>query len=295
MSDKVVMVGGRHATLDLSDFVLKSEVPGGDPGQIVVNSAAPGGDPGLTVHQKAMSGDLVFKCAPATVNAEISDQNVGVKQVIAYDIAGTVAGDGTGDLTITFNSNALDEAWTDDVTLANSDNATAIATKLETALKDTGGPCNAGTGAFTLVRSTARLTFTANDEAADDATLALVIGDFSGTADPAITATEHEDSAVAGVAPYSRDVLVTLETAEGETHEWFSGTVPVTVEEGTGGDGVASIATVNPAMVNGQMTIAVTLQKTWAENDTNTLNVTQKTVLGYTVAAKTSVETSKDT
>jgi hypothetical protein len=48
-------------------------------------------------------------------------------------------------------------------------------------------------------------------------------------------------------------------------------------------------------MVNGQMTIAVTLQKTWAENDTNTLNVTQKTVLGYTVAAKTSVETSKDT
>ena len=288
--DLVTMVGGRRYYRPLSDFLLKEEVPGADYEQIVKQDD-------LDMSKKAMSGDLVFKCDPAEADAEIDDQNVGVAQVIAYDIAGAVGGTGTGDLTITVTSAALEEAWTDDVTLANSDNATAIATKIEAALEATGGPCHSSTGVMTVARSTARLTLTMNNEAANDATLALEIGDFSGTADPAITATEHEDSAVAGVAPYTRDVVVTLEDAEGNLHDWFTGTVPVTVAETTNGDGVASIATVNPTMTSGTMTIAVTLQKTWAAGvpDTNTLSVSEKTILGYTVAAKTSVETSIDT
>ena len=92
---------------------------------------------------------------------------------------------------------------------------------------------------------------------------------------------------------YTREVVIKLVNTAGDTLA-YNGEVAVVVTADTAGDGDASLVGDNPIMTNGVATATVALTGTYAAADTNTLTVSQKTILGVTVSAATSVETSED-
>ena len=144
---------------------------------------------------------------------------------------------------------------------------------------------------FAVTVSGAVVTLTKKIEAENDDTM-----DFAVETDTAEFSAEDDLDAVVeitaeGVAQYTRDVLVQLVDTDSNVHGWFSGVVPVTIADNA--DGTASIATTNPTMTSGEMTVTVSLAGDWVASKTNTLTVSAKTILGYTVAAKTSIETSE--
>jgi hypothetical protein len=243
--------------------------------------------------RKAMSGDIAFKCTPATLNKAIASQNVGVAQAMIYTIGGAVAEAGAGNINVTVTAAGLTGgAKTVSVAVANSDDAAAIATAIKTALEADAAIAHATTGMFTIAINSAELTFTKKTEAANDATMAFAVVTDTATFAEGSDLSATAGAKTAGVVPYTRSVLVELVTAADEKHTWFNGVVPITIAETTAGSGVASIATTSPSMVNGAMTITVTCQGVWAAADINTLTISQATICGATVAAKTSVETS---
>lgn len=250
-----------------------------------------GFDERLDMLAKAMSGDIAFKCTPATVNAEIDAQNVGVAQAMVYTIAGAVESDGAGDIDVTVTAAGLTGgSKTVSVAVSNSDDDEAIATAIKTALDLDADIGHADTGMFTITRDGADLTFTKKTEAVNDVTMKLEVETDTAVFETETPLSATAGSPTAGVAPYTRDVLVQLVDSEGNVHTWFNGTVPITIADNA--DGTASVETTDPVMVNGEMIIAVELQGTWVADKTNTLTASEKTILGYTVAAKTSVETS---
>jgi hypothetical protein len=90
---------------------------------------------------------------------------------------------------------------------------------------------------------------------------------------------------------WTRDVLVELKTAAGEVHDWFSADITTGVSIADDGGGTASIPSTTLTIVNGKAVITISgTEATWANGETDTLTVAEATVLGYTVAAKTSVE-----
>lgn len=92
---------------------------------------------------------------------------------------------------------------------------------------------------------------------------------------------------------YTRDVVIQLVNTAGDILA-YNGEVAVVVTASTAGDGDASLVGDSLIMVNGVATATVALTGTYAAADTNTLTVSQKTILGVTVSAATSVETSED-
>lgn len=92
---------------------------------------------------------------------------------------------------------------------------------------------------------------------------------------------------------WTRSVLVELQTAAGEVHTWFNKAITSGVSIGdTSGAGTASIVSTTLTIVNGKAVIVVSGDAaSWAAAETDTLTVAQATILGYTVAQKTSVET----
>jgi hypothetical protein len=252
--------------------------------------AASGDVSKITQIEKALSGDLAFKCTPPTITTAATAQNVGTQQKIDATIAGSVTSSGGGNIDVTVTADGLDDgSKTVAVTVENSDDEEAVALAIQTALAADTDISDGGSGLFTVTVSGAVVTLTKNVEAANDDTM-----DFTIDTD---TAEFEEDDPLevtleetAGVAPYTRTVKVQLVDSDDNVHTWFNGVVPVTIADNA--DGTASIATQNPEMVNGEMDIVVTLTGTWAGSKTNTLSVSQKTILGYTVSAKTSVETS---
>ncbi len=122
----------------------------------------------------------------------------------------------------------------------------------------------------------------ADEEAADD--------DISFDVTPATVTADIADQNEEG---YTRDVVIKLVNTAGDTLA-YNGEVAVVVAADTAGDGDASLVGDNPIMVNGVATATVALTGTYAAADTNTLTVSQKTILGVTVSAATSVETSED-
>ena len=249
---------------------------------------------------KAMSGDLVFAVEPDAVDTDIVDQNIGMAQVIDVDITnGTVTNDGAGNIDVTVTAEGMPNSpKTVSVAVGNDDGPTLIATAIETALDTDADIGDGATGFFTVTRNEAVLTLTANLEAANDETMDVsIVTDSAVFGDEAAALAYTVTEAEAGVAPYVRTVEVKLETAEGDLHAWFSGEVPVTIGYVTGGDGAASLEDAlgtSPVMENGVMQVPITLRGTWAGTDTNTLTVTEKTILGYTVSEETSIETSTD-
>jgi hypothetical protein len=250
-----------------------------------------GFDERLDMMGKALSGDIAFKCTPATVSTKIASQNVGTQQAMVYTIGGAVASDGAGNIDVTVTAAGLNEgSKTVSVAVANSDNAAAIATAIKSALDLDADIGHSSTGMFSVTRSGADLTFTKKTEAVNDVTMKLEVETDTAVFETETPLSATAGSPTAGVAPYTRDVLVQLVDSEGNVHTWFNGTVPITIADNA--DGTASVETTDPVMVNGEMIIAVELQGTWVADKTNTLTASEKTILGYTVAAKTSVETS---
>jgi hypothetical protein len=93
-------------------------------------------------------------------------------------------------------------------------------------------------------------------------------------------------------AAWTREVVVTLETAAGEVHTWFNKSIASGRSVGDTGGGTASIASTTLVVVDGKNVTTVSgTEATWANTETDTLTITAATILGVTVGAKTSVET----
>lgn len=121
-------------------------------------------------------------------------------------------------------------------------------------------------------------------------------GDIVAAATPATPGSSAAAVAAAiggAAAKFTRTVTIKLQDAAGNVHDWFNGQLGITIAEVTAGDGVAAIAAgaTKATFVEGVATVVVEYTGTWALGDTSTLTLTQATVLGYTVAAKTSVDT----
>ena len=99
------------------------------------------------------------------------------------------------------------------------------------------------------------------------------------------------NTAIAGDG-FSRDVAITLKNTAGDLLP-FNGSLPVSIASVTDGDGVADIdSATTVTFVNGSASITVNYTGTWAAADTCTLTVgNTSSILGYSVANKTSVDT----
>lgn len=94
-------------------------------------------------------------------------------------------------------------------------------------------------------------------------------------------------------AAWTRTVYVELQTAAGELHEWFTDAIASGVSiADTSTAGTASIPSTTLTITNGRGSVVVSGDEAdWLDGETDTLTVAEATILGYTVAAKTSVET----
>lgn len=94
-------------------------------------------------------------------------------------------------------------------------------------------------------------------------------------------------------AAWTRTVKIKLVDALGRTHTWFNKAIATGVSIGdTSSAGTATIPSTTLTFVDGEATVVVSgSAAAWVAAETNTLTVAQATILGYTVASKTSVET----
>jgi hypothetical protein len=92
-------------------------------------------------------------------------------------------------------------------------------------------------------------------------------------------------------AAWSRDVTITLQNAAGDVHDWYTADLTVAIAD-TSGAGTASVVDLTPAMVNGVCVVAVSGDAAlWDVGETDTLTVSDQTIMGYVVAGGTSVQT----
>lgn len=92
---------------------------------------------------------------------------------------------------------------------------------------------------------------------------------------------------------WTRKVLITLETASGDIHTWFNNSITsgISISE-TSTAGTATIPSTTLVFSQGKAEVTITgSAHSWLDTETDTLTVAQATILGYTVASKTSVET----
>ena len=94
-------------------------------------------------------------------------------------------------------------------------------------------------------------------------------------------------------AAWTRTVVVALQSAAGEIHTWFNKAITTGVSVGdTSTAGTATIPSTTLTFVDGKATVVVSGDAAaWLTTETDTLTVAQATIMGYTIAAKTSVET----
>ena len=112
-------------------------------------------------------------------------------------------------------------------------------------------------------------------------------GDMVFTVTPATLTTDATEAA------RTRVVNIVLASADGVVHEWFNKAITSGVSiADTSTAGTATIASTTLTFVNGSASVTVSCDAAaWVAEETDTLTVAQATILGYTVAAKTSVET----
>lgn len=92
---------------------------------------------------------------------------------------------------------------------------------------------------------------------------------------------------------WTRDVLVELQSADGKLHDWFTKSIANgnSIAD-TSTAGTASIASTTLSIVNGKAVVTVSGDEAdWLDTETDTYTVAEAIILGYTIAAKTSVET----
>jgi hypothetical protein len=123
------------------------------------------------------------------------------------------------------------------------------------------------------------------------ADLALIktalIGDMVFTVSPTTVNRTHTSAA------WSRTVAIALKTAAGAVHTWFTGDITSGLSiADTSTAGTASITGTTLSIVNGEATVIVDGDAAaWLATETDTLTIEEATILGYTVAEATSVQT----
>lgn len=92
---------------------------------------------------------------------------------------------------------------------------------------------------------------------------------------------------------WTRTVLIELKNTAGQIHTWFNKAIATGVSiADTSTAGTATIPSTTLTFVNGKATVVVSGDaQAWLNAETDTLTIAAATVLGYTVASKTSVET----
>lgn len=120
-----------------------------------------------------------------------------------------------------------------------------------------------------------------------NAMAAALAGDLVFKCYPATVSTAHISTA------RTRQVKVQLETAAGDVHTWFNKAITTGVSiADTSTAGAATIPSTTLTFVNGVASVTVSCDaNAWLATETNTLTVAQATIMGYTIATKTSVET----
>lgn len=100
-------------------------------------------------------------------------------------------------------------------------------------------------------------------------------------------------SAPSASGGWTRTVTITATNTAGDTHDWLNAAFANKLSVGdTSTAGTASIASTTLTFVDGVASVVVTGDDAdWADTETDTLTVASITVLGYTVAGGTSVET----
>jgi hypothetical protein len=98
---------------------------------------------------------------------------------------------------------------------------------------------------------------------------------------------------VATAAAWQRTVTLTLMNSLGDVHTWANLTIDAVLEATT--DSAAGAVTIEDTAAvfeNGVCTVVVSGDESaWLADETNTLTVSDLTILGYTVSGGTSVET----
>lgn len=94
-------------------------------------------------------------------------------------------------------------------------------------------------------------------------------------------------------AAWTRNVIIELQDADGNVHDWFNSAISSGVAiADTSTAGTATIPATTLTIVNGRAVVVVSGDEAaWLDTETDTLTVAEATILGYTIAAKTSVET----
>jgi len=112
-------------------------------------------------------------------------------------------------------------------------------------------------------------------------------GDLVMVIEPETVTTDATDAA------WTRDVTITIETSNGDVHEWLTADYTTTLSIDEKSDaGTASIESTTLSIVNGKAVVTVSGdEEDWLADDTDTLTVDEITVLGSTVTGGTSVET----
>ena len=112
-------------------------------------------------------------------------------------------------------------------------------------------------------------------------------GDIVMVIDPETVAPAPTSSA------WTRNVKISIQSAAGEVHEWLNQSYTTTLAiADTSTAGTASITSTTLTLVNGEATVVVSGDaQDWLDTETDTLTVSNITVLGYTVTGGTSVET----
>ena len=121
----------------------------------------------------------------------------------------------------------------------------------------------------------------------------LKIRDKAMAGDIVMSVTPATVTPVPTSAAWTRNVVVSIESAAGEVHQWLSGTYATTLSVGdTSTAGTASIVATTLTIVNGQATVVVSGDaQDWLNTETDTLTVANITVLGVTVTGGASIET----
>jgi hypothetical protein len=129
-----------------------------------------------------------------------------------------------------------------------------------------------------------------------DLKAAAMSGDMVLVCTPATLGTAAS-AVVAAVAAagnkYTRTVAVTLETAAGERHTWYSGTHDAAAVPTTNGNGTCALAAAATTItfVNGLATATIDYTLTWAADDVCTFTVVDGEIMGKAVGDATSVDT----
>jgi len=117
----------------------------------------------------------------------------------------------------------------------------------------------------------------ANGEQAFETLLKGLAGDYVIVCDPATTTPEPTSEA------WTQEVVVTLETADGEVHTWYNGPIKLAIDDTS----IAGTASIDPAagehnMTNGKLTVTVSGDaKDWLNGDTVTLTVSDPDTSGF--------------